>query len=63
MQKVITANHKTPILLDCHAEWCGPCKELAPVLEEVVKSYDGRLILAKMDVDQSPQVASQILLM
>lgn len=60
MQKVIAPGHKTPILLDCHAEWCGPCKELAPVLEEVVRSYDGRLILAKMDVDQSPQVASQM---
>jgi putative thioredoxin len=60
MQRVIAPGHKTPILLDCHAEWCGPCKELAPVLEKVVRSYDGRLILAKMDVDQSPQVANQM---
>jgi|EP01046_Picozoa_sp_COSAG06_P004236 putative thioredoxin len=60
MQKVINPQHKTPILLDCHAEWCGPCKELAPLLDAVVRSYEGKLILAKMDVDQSPQVASQM---
>ena len=60
MQKVIAPKHKTPILLDCHAEWCGPCKQLAPLLEAVVRSYDGRVILAKMDVDQSPQVANQM---
>ena len=60
MQKVATPGHTTPILLDCHAEWCGPCKALTPMLEEVVRSYGGRVLLAKMDVDASPQVAAQM---
>jgi len=60
MQKVLAPEQHTPILLDCHAEWCGPCKELTPLLESIVTSYGGGVLLAKMDVDQAPQVAAQM---
>ncbi len=40
-----------PVLVDYWAEWCGPCKMIAPILDEVSKTYDGRLQVAKMNVD------------
>ena len=49
-----------PVIVDCYAQWCGPCKKFTPILEEVVKSYDGAVKLAKLDVDAAPEIAGQM---
>ena len=48
-----------PILVDFWAEWCGPCRAIAPVLEELQKDFGDRLTIAKVDVDANPQTAQR----
>lgn len=49
----------SPVLVDYWAEWCGPCKMIAPILDEVSKEYAGKLKVAKLNIDENPELAAQ----
>lgn len=48
-----------PVLVDYWAAWCGPCKAIAPVLDEAAKKYEGRVTIAKLNVDENPETAAK----
>ncbi len=57
---VIEASKQHLVVVDFWAPWCEPCKQLGPVLENVVRSYKGAVHLAKIDIDKNPQIAQQM---
>ena len=56
-ERVLLRSQEVPVLLDCWATWCGPCKTIGPILESLAKEYEGRFELVKVDIDKAPQVA------
>lgn len=54
--QVLELSNTVPVIVDLWAEWCGPCKQLSPVLDKLVTEYAGRLVLVKVDVDANPQL-------
>jgi len=57
-QKLIDS--EIPVLIDFAAEWCGPCKTLAPILKQVAKATKGKARIIKIDVDKNPEIAAQL---
>jgi len=60
IKDVIEASKKQPVLVDFWAPWCGPCKQLTPILEKAVKSAKGKVKLAKMNIDEHPAIPGQL---
>ena len=60
-QEVMKAS--TPVLVDLWAAWCGPCRMIAPVVEELAGTYQGRIKMSKLNVDDHPQVAARFRIM
>ena len=50
---------QTPVLVDFFAQWCGPCQMAAPVIDKLADEYEGKMVIAKVDVDQAREVAGQ----
>ena len=59
LQQVLQASMQTPVIVDFWADWCQPCKQMAPLLEKLVRELDGRVLLAKVNADEQQEVAAQ----
>ena len=56
---VLDRSQEVPVLLDIGAEWCSPCRVLTPMLERLVREYDGKFVLAKVDADENMRIAGR----
>lgn len=57
--EVELAKATVPLLVDFYADWCGPCKMIAPIIEEIAHEYEGKIVVGKMDVDSNPNTAAK----
>jgi len=55
----LVADAEVPVLVDFHADWCGPCKTMAPALDDLARDRSGRLLVAKLDTDANPGVTER----